>query len=106
MKGSDSNTEIPQIIAESIQEIITSSAPGLAVSEIREEFEVLKGDIMSGRDMTEMLRDLVVNLKSQLDSNISQSSNQSINPEGTRSDNNNQEPPNSLREKEKVWKGI
>ena len=69
MKGSDSNMEIPQVIAESIQEIITNSAPGLAVSEIREEFEVLKGEIKSGRGVTEMLRDLVVNLKSQLDSN-------------------------------------
>ena len=53
-----------------------------------------------------MLRDLVVNLKSQLDSNISQSSNQSINPERTRSDNNSQEPPNLLREKEIFRKGI
>ena len=98
MKGSDSNMEIPQVIAESIQEIITNSAPGLAVSEIREEFEVLKGEIKSGRGVTEMLRDLVVNLKSQLDSNISLSSDQSINPERTRNDNSNQESSNSTRE--------
>ena len=69
MKGSDNNMEIPQVIAESIQEIISNSAPDLAVSEIREEFEVLIGEIKSGRGVTEMLRDLVVNLKSQLDSN-------------------------------------
>ena len=70
--------EIPQVIAESIQEIITNRAPGLAEAEIRGEFETLKGEVMSGRDVTEMRRDLVVNLKFQLDSNISQSSNQSI----------------------------
>ena len=100
----DSNMELPQVIAESIQEITTSSAPGLAVSEIREEFEVLKGDVMSGRDMTEMLRDLVVNLKSQLDSNISLSSDQSINLERTGNDSNNQESSNSSREREIVHK--
>ena len=78
MKASDNNMEIPQVIAESIQEIITNRAPGLAEAEIRGEFETLKGEVMSGRDVTEMRRDLVVNLKFQLDSNISQSSNQSI----------------------------
>ena len=106
MKGSDSNMEIPQVIAESIQEIITNSAPGLAVSEIREEFEVFKGEIKSGRGMTEMLRDLVVNLKSQLDSNISLSSDQSINLEHTGNNNSNQESSNSSREREIVRKRI
>ena len=106
MKGSDSNMEIPQVIAESIQEIITNSAPGLAVSEIREEVEVLKREIESGRGVTEMLRDLVVNLKSQLDSNISLSSDQSINPERTGNDNSNQESSKSSREREIVRKGI
>ena len=57
MKASDNNIEIPQAIAESIQEIITNSAPGLAVAEIRGEFEILRGEVMSGRDVTEMLRD-------------------------------------------------
>ena len=106
MKGSHSIMEILQIIAESIQEVITNSAPGLAVSEIRDEVEVLKGEIQSGRGGTEMLRDLVVNLKSQLDSNISLSSDQSINPEHTRNDNSNQESSNSSREREIVQKGI
>ena len=106
MKASDNNMEIPQVIAESIQEIITNSAPSLAVAEIRGEFEILKGEVMSGRDVTEMLRDLVVNLKFQLDSNISQSSNQSINLEHTRNNNNSQESSSSLRKREIVRKGI
>ena len=98
--------EIPQVIAESIQEIITNSAPSLAVAEIRGEFEILKGEVMSGRDVTEMLRDSVVNLKLQIDSNINQNCNQSNNPERARNNNNSQEPSNSLREREIVWKGI
>ena len=54
----------------------------------------------------EMLRDLVVNLKLQIDSNINQNCNQSNNPERARNNNNSQEPSNSLREREIVWKGI
>ena len=64
--------EIPQSITESIQEIITNSSPGLAVKEIREEFETLRGEVMSGKHMTEMLRGLVTKLKLQMDSNSSQ----------------------------------
>ena len=72
MKASDNNMEIPQSITESIQEIITNSSPGLAVTEIRGEFETLRGEVMSGKHMTEMLRGLVTKLKLQMDSNSSQ----------------------------------
>ena len=72
MKASNNNMEIPQSIAESIQEIITNSSPGLAVTEIRGEFETLRGEVMSGKHMMEMLRGLVTKLKLQMDSNSSQ----------------------------------
>ena len=72
MKASDNNMEIPQSITESIQEIITNSSPGLAVTEIREEFKTLRGEVISGKHMTEMLRGLVAKLKLQMDSNSSQ----------------------------------
>ena len=97
--------EIPQSIAESIQEIITNSSPGLAVKEIRGEFETLRGEVMSGKHMTEMLKGLVTKLKLQMDLNSSQDCNQSINSERAR-DNNSQESSNALRECEIVRKGI
>ena len=100
MKASDVNMEIPQSITESIQEIITNSSHSLALTEIREEFETFKGEVMIGKHVTKMLRNLVTKLEFQMNSNSSQGRNQSINHKIIH------ESTNAMREREIVRKGI
>ena len=100
MKASDINMEIPQSITESIQEIITNSSPSSALTKIREEFETLKGEVMTGKHVTKMLRNRVTKLDLQMDSNYSQGCNQLIDHEIIH------ESTNAVREREIVRKGI
>ena len=94
------SSDVPKEIVDSIQEVILDSAPGIAVETMRNEVRDIRKAALTDRFITEGLRDMVVTLKEQVESQSNivranlMNTNSSAVSEGT------------LREREIVKKGI
>ena len=94
--------EVPAEIVNSIQEIISDSAPGAAVSRLRVEIEDIRDSMNSSKHATEGLRGLVIDLSEQV---ASTSFNATVH-EARLPEKEPRPTETSIREREIVRKGI